>query len=64
MKGFIYSVELVVGSNMVALIEFLRFSTFNVVIFFEKFNKSENNIICVELEKVLHMSYIISIVDF
>ncbi len=52
MKGFITFFELIVGSNLAALIDFLRFLTFNIVLF-EKFNKSENNIICAEPKKVL-----------
>jgi hypothetical protein len=37
---------------MATLIEFSKLLTFNFA-FFENFGKSENNIICVELEKVL-----------
>ncbi len=47
-----YFVELIVGSNLTTLIEFLKFLTLNIV-FFEKFDKSENNIICAKPEKVL-----------
>ncbi len=50
--AFITAFKLVVGSNLAAMIEFSRFSsTFGVGFFSEKFNKSENNIICIELEK-------------
>ncbi len=40
------------GSNLAALIEFLRFLIFNKKIS-EKFGKNENNIVCAEFEKVL-----------
>jgi hypothetical protein len=52
MERLQYFVELVVGSNLATLIDFWRFSTFRVF-FSEKFSKSENNIICVEPEKIL-----------
>jgi len=44
-----YLVKLVMGLILATLIEFLIFN----IIFSEKFNKSENNIICAEPEKVL-----------
>jgi hypothetical protein len=44
-----------VGSNLATLIENLKFLTFNIV-FFEKFNKSENNIICAKPKNVLEYS--------
>jgi len=51
-ERFQYFVELVVGSNRAISIKFLRFLTLNIV-FFEKFGKNENNIICAKPEKVL-----------
>ncbi len=52
MERLQYFVELVVGSNLATLIDFLRLTTFRVF-FSEKFSKSENNIICVGPEKIL-----------
>jgi hypothetical protein len=40
------------GLNFATLIEFSKFSTFNIF-FFENFDKSENNIICAKLEKII-----------
>jgi hypothetical protein len=52
MKRLQYFVELVMGSNLATLIEFLRFSTFRKKKS-EKFSKSENNVICAKPKKVL-----------